>query len=79
MDYKIILIINNRTKTRVCEEYCYKPILLDKCIIRIGEELKIVYKDNSYFKHYECVQSVEPFEEKGLKIKTNKKTWFIHT
>lgn len=78
MDYKIILIINNKTKARVCEEYCYKSILLDKCIIKIGQELKIVYKNNSYFKHYELVQSIEPFEEKGLKIKTTKKTWFIY-
>lgn len=78
MDYKIVLIINNNTKVRVCEEYCYKSIELNKSIIKVGEELKIVYKNGTLFKHYEIVKSVEPFEDTGLKITTTKKTWFIH-
>ena len=77
MNYKILLILNKNTQMRVCEHYCYKSILFDKCVMESGLHLKIVYDGNSFFTH-ETVESVEPFQEYGLKITTSKKIWFIH-
>lgn len=76
MVHKIILILN-KDKQRVCEQYCYKEIDLDKSIIERGLELLIYYKDGSRFKH-EVVKSIEGFGEYGLKIVTSKKIWFIY-
>lgn len=75
--YRIILIINKKTKDRVCNQYCYKPIDIQKSVIEIGKELFIVYKDYGRFKH-ETVEHIEDFEGCGLKITTTKKIWFIY-
>ncbi|WP_346961379.1 hypothetical protein [Clostridium sp.] len=77
MEYKIMLILNRSNKMRVCEQYYDKNILLDKCIIERGLDLTIVYENGASFTH-EIVESVEGFEEYGLKITTTKKVWFIH-
>ena len=77
MIHKIILILN-KDKQRVCEQYCYKELDLDKSIIQRDIELFICYKDGSYFKHHEVVKIIEGFGAYGLKITTSKKEWFIY-
>jgi hypothetical protein len=76
MSYEIILVLNINTQTRVCEQYYYKSILLDKCVIESGSSLTIAYECGALFTH-EIVKSVESFGENGLKITTTKKIWFI--
>ncbi|GEM_PF-6235298 len=76
MGYEIILVLNRNTQTRVCEQYYYKSILLDKCVIQSGSSLTIAYDCGAIFTH-ETVEQVESFEEYGLKITTTKKIWFI--
>lgn len=77
MKFKIILIVNKKTKEKVCEHYYQKFVNLDKSKFEVGLPLNIGYMDNSFFAH-EIVQSVEPFEKHGLKIETTKKIWYIH-
>ena len=77
MIHKIILILN-KDGQRVCEQYCYKELDLDKSIIERDLELFIYYKDGSHFKHHEFVKSIEGFGEYGLKVTTSKKVWFIY-
>lgn len=76
MSHKIILILN-KDKQRVCEQYCYKELDLDKSIIEKDRELVIYFKYGGHFKH-EFVKNIERFEEHGLKITTSKKEWFIY-
>lgn len=76
MVHKIILILN-KDEQRVCEEYCYKELDLDKSVIERDLELLIYYKDGSHFKH-EVVKSIDGFGAYGLKIVTSKKVWFIY-
>ena len=73
---EIALIINKKTKQGVCSQYLNKKLNLDKCIINIGEPLKIVYDSGSFFTH-EAVVSVEYPDEAIIKIETTRKIWLL--
>jgi len=74
--YQIIMILNRNARKRVCEQYCWKFINLDKCSIESGLPLKIVYENGIMFQH-EKVLEIEPFDEYGLMVTTTKKEWYI--
>jgi hypothetical protein len=73
---EIAIIINKNTKQEVCPQYLHKKININKSIMQIGKDLRIVYESGSFFTH-EKVIDVYFSDEYTIKVETTNKVWTI--
>lgn len=72
---KLNNLINKNTQEEVCPQYNNRKVDYSRSAIKVGEPLRIVDTDGTFFQH-EIVQDI--FEDGfGFQVITTKKIWFF--
>ena len=74
MGLKLVNLINKNTKLEVCPQYNNWEIDVNKSIIEIGKQLKIVNLQGMFFTHYEIVRNIE-YTYNTMTVETSRKIW----